>query len=590
MPPSTPGASGGRGGSPSTGEGGRSPLSPTGLTGAQALSESLLRAGTKRIYGIVGTTLVGFLNGLYDYKDRLQYVSCRHEMVAGGMADAEARVTGRPGVFVVHGGPGALNASLALAVAQRDCSPVVAIAGGVPREIERFQGMSQLDQARAHAATTKAVFKAGSVAQIPGQLALAFRTAASGCPGPVMLEVPQDLWDMKEEVTWDGLKFEREAPPAPSDGDVTGVLDELARAERPLLLAGGGILSSGGWEELRRFAEKLHIPVAATGNGRGALPEDHALCLGKVGYAGGTFQADYALEHADYILCVGCGISDMTTYHVSSPVPGKVALVNIDPDYIGRQKASLPVVRAVTSDARLFLQLALARPGGPGNWDPWRATLDQQKRKWTRSLESFLARPKGGLAGKVMAALQKVVPRDAIVVGGAGLHLIYATDYLPTLAPRSFLYSNNYGAMGFGFAAAMGAKMAFPGREVVAVLGDGELMMMGLGDLETAVRHNLKIRVFVVNDNAYRVLRATQALQYKGRFFGTEHKNPDFVALARAFGATGVRIETPEQIEAGLKEALGAPGPSLVEIPTDANDLPPTNIEAVLRMRQKGRA
>jgi acetolactate synthase-1/2/3 large subunit len=562
------------------------------LTGAHALAESLLRAGTKRIYGIVGTTLVGFLNGLYDYRDKLQYVSCRHEMVAGGMADAEARVTGRPGVFVVHGGPGALNAALALAVAQRDCSPVVCIAGGVPREIEGFRGMSQLDQAQAHAATTKAVLRADSVADIPARLVEAFRTAASGCPGPVLLEVPQDLWDMEGEVGLDGLRFERNPPPAPSDGDVDAILGDLRKAERPLLLAGGGVISSGGWDELKRFAEAWKLPVATTGNGRGALPEDHPLCLGKAGYAGGTYAADYALEHADYVLCVGCGISDMTTYHVSSPVPGRVAMVNLDPDYMARQKASLssPVARTITADARLFLQLAAARPAGPGNRDAWRAALDPQKRKWERSLDAFTARPKGALAGKVMVALRKVLPRDAIVVGGAGLHLIYAMDYLPALAPRSFLYSNNYGAMGFGLAAAMGAKMAHPEREVVAVLGDGELMMMGLGDLETAVRHSLKIRAFVVNDNSYRVLRATQAIQYKGRFFGTEHKNPDFVKLAQAFGATGVRIDSPEKIDAGLEEALGAPGPALVEIPTDPNDLPPTNIEAVLRMRQKGRA
>lgn len=562
------------------------------LTGAHALAESLLRAGTKRIYGIIGTTLVGFLNGLYDYREKIQYVSCRHEMVAGGMADAEARVTGRPGVFVVHGGPGSLNAGLALAVARRDCSPVVCIAGGVPREIERFEGMSQLDQALAHAATTKAVFKADSVAQIPQQLAKAFRTASSGCPGPVLLEIPQDLWDMKEEVVLDGLRFERDPPPAPSDADVDGILGDLKKAERPLLLAGGGVLSSGGWGELREFAERWKVPVATTGNGRGALPENHPLCLGKAGYAGGTYAADYALEHADYILCVGCGISDMTTYHVSSPVPGKVAMVNLDWEYMARQSASLtsPVVRSVAADARLFLQRALSRPGGPANCDPWRAALDLQKRKWERSLDAFAARPKGALAAKVMVALRNIVPKDTIVVGGAGLHLIYAMDYLPLHGPRSFLYSNNYGAMGFGLAAAMGAKMAFPEREVVAVLGDGELLMMGLGDLETAVRHRLKIRVFVVNDNSYRVLRATQAIQYRGRFFGTEHGNPDFVKLAEAFGATGVRIEGPEQIHAKLKQAFGAPGPALVEIPTDPNDLPPTNVEAVLRMRQKGRA
>lgn len=562
------------------------------LTGSQALAESLLRAGVKRVYGIVGTTLVGFLNGLYDYRDRIQYVSCRHEMVAGGMADAEARLTGRPGVFAVHGGPGALNAALSLAVAYKDCSPVVCVAGGVPREVEKFDGMSQLNQKGVHAEYTKGVFKAGSVAQIPQQFAQAWRTAASGCPGPVVLEVPQDLWDLKEDVAWDGFKFEPGPPPAPPEGDVDGVLDDLKRAERPLLLAGGGVLSSGGWEEVRRFAEKWQLPVATTGNGRGALPEDHPLCLGKAGYAGGTLAADYALEHADYVLCVGCGISDMTTYHVSSPVPGAVAIVNIDADYISKQRASLSntLARGVACDARLFLQKALARQGGPGNWDPWRAALEQQKKRWQRQLDSYLARPKPSLPAKVMESLRKALPKDAIVVGGAGLHLLYAENFIPVTAPRSFLYSNNYGAMGFGFAAAMGAKLAFPDREVVAVLGDGEFMMMGLGDLETAVRHGLKLRVFVLNDNAYRVLRATQAIQYRGRFFGTDHKNPDFAKLAQAFGATGLRIDSPERIEAVLEEAFGAPGPAVVEVPTDPNDLPPTNMEAVLRMRQKGRS
>ncbi len=562
------------------------------LSGAHALCESLLRAGTKRIYGIIGTTLVGFLNGLYDYKERIQYVSCRHEMVAGGMADAEARTTGRPGVFAVHGGPGALNASLALTVARKDCSPVVAIAGAVGRELEPWDGMSQLDFTRSHAGVVKEMFRAGSVADVPRQFARAWRTALSSCPGPAMLVVPQDLWDMKEDTLLDGLSLDPDPPPAPSTADVHGVLDDLRRAERPLLLAGGGVLSAGAWDELKQFAERWRLPVATTGNGRGSIPEDHPLALGKAGYGGGTMAADYALEHADFILCVGCGISDMTTYHVSSPVPGRVAIVNVDPEYIGRQRAALSskVARSIACDARLFLQRALGAPGGPGNWDPWWATLEPQKRRWRRSLDGFVARPKGALPAKVLTALRKLIPPDSIVVGGAGLHLIYAMDYLPTRAPRSFLYSNNYGAMGFGFAAALGAKMAHPGREVVAVLGDGEFLMVGVGDLETAVRQKLNIRVFIVNDGSYGVLRTTQALQYKGRFLGTRHSNPDFAALARSFGATGLRIESPEQIESVLKEALGAPGPAVVEIPVDPNDLPPTNVEAVLRMRQKGRS
>ncbi len=561
-------------------------------SGAHALCETLLRAGTKRVYGIIGTTLVGFLNGLYDYKDRIQYVSCRHEMVAGGMADAEARTTGRPGVFVVHGGPGALNAALALTVARKDCSPVVAVAGGVGRELEAWDGMSQLDFARSHAGLVKEMLRAGSVADIPRLFAQAWRTALSGCPGPTMLVVPQDLWDATGEIGLDGLSFEPDPPPAPPPAEVQGVIDDLKRAERPLLLAGGGVLSAGAWDELRKFAEKWRLPVATTGNGRGAIPEDHPLSLGKAGYGGGTLAADYALEKADYILCVGCGISDMTTYHVSSPVPGRVAVVNIDADYIARQRATLSskVARGVAADARLFLQRAIEAPGGLGNLDPWRAKLEEQKKRWQRTLDAYAARPKGTLPAKVLAALRKGLPGDAIVVGGAGLHLIYAMDYLPTLAPRSFLYSNNYGAMGFGFAAALGAKMAHPGREVVAVLGDGEFLMVGAGDLETAVRQKLAVRVFIVNDGSYGVLRATQALQYKGRFLGTRHSNPDFAALARAFGATGVRIESPEQIEAALKEALGAPGPAVVEVPVDPNDLPPTNVEAVLRMRQKGRS
>ena len=552
------------------------------MNGGQALAGALLKMGAERVYGIIGTSNIGFVDALFEVKDRLRYISCRHEQVAASMADAEGRLTGRPGVAMVHSGPGALNAMISAGNAYKDCSPFIIITGAVKRRLAASDGMLELDHRRLFAPLCKGTFRIGATTEVPAVFAEAYRAAISGARGPVLIEVPEDVWVEAAEVDLDSMVLEAEAPPPLKEDDVRAAIDMLSAAKLPLVLAGGGIAYAGASSELVKFAERLGVPVATTGNGRGVISETHPLSLGRAGFGGGNLIADKALERADALLCVGCGISDMTTYEFTLPLGMDNIMVASISGYMAPQA---PPARVSLCDAAEFLTAAnTMQVDKSGTAEAWTETLADARATWAMMLDGALARPGDLPSGARLArGLAASLPADAVVCVGAGTHLLYAMDFMPCTEPLTFMSTVNFGSMGFGFAANLAAKAIDPERASIAMLGDGDFAMT-LQDLETAVREGLGVKVFVMNDSQYRVLNIRQKLSFAGRVHGTEHGNPDFAELARSFGAAGYRLDREELIEEVLDSALAEEGPVVIDVIVDPEDLPPLNLEATLRM------
>lgn len=550
---------------------------------AQIMIEGMLAMGAERIYGIAGTSNIAFLDALHQYRDSIRYVSCRHEQVAASMADAEGRLTGTPGVVVTHSGPGTLNALISVGNALKDCSPMVVLSGAIKRKLKGSDGMLEADHRRVFASLCKGVFRIEDAGKAQAVFSQAYALAMSDARGPVLIEVPEDVW--REEVGEDALRFRLrpEHPPALHIEDVWRSLDLFEHARRPLILAGGGVAYSGCSGRLKRFVEKLRVPVVTTGNGRGVFPENHPLSFGRVGFAGNVL-ADIPLQEADLVLGLGCTISDMTTYEYTMPVQGEVILVNIDLTAMlsSHFRASLTIEASVGD----YLQEALqgTRDTPAIDCREWLDRLDTAREEWRAAWGPATTSDKVPLSpARVMRELHGLLPPEHVITSGAGMHQLYPVCFLPCLRPLSWLCSVNFGSMGFGFPAALAASLVHPEIPVVAVLGDGDFMMT-VQDLETAVREGIGVKVLVINDGMYRVLNFRQRTQFEGRTIGTSHGNPDFAALAASFGARGLRMEKPEEIRPVLEEMLAEEGPVVVEVAADPDDIPPLNFEANLRM------
>ncbi len=553
---------------------------------AQVLLEGLKAMGCRRVYGVVGTSNVAFVSALYDYRDELRYVSCRHEQVAGSMADTEGRLTGKPGVVVTHSGPGTVNALLSVACAFKDSSPMICISGAVKRKLQGTGGQLEADHLHVFGPFCKGVFRIEDAREAASVVSEAFRLTLSGAKGPVLIEVPEDVWEEEAAEGLPEFRFVVDPKPKVRTEDVKKALGRLRDARRPLLISGGGVAGAGAGDRMVRFAEAVQAPVITTGNGRGTVPETHPLCLGRAGFGGGNTVADTALSRADVILGLGCRISDLMTYEYTMPVEGEVCLVGIDRKAM--EQSGFKAHQRVEADPGGFLELALEEIRGyePGSREEWWKILKPVQEQWNALLEASIASDKSPLSpGRVIHELSGLLPPDHIVAVGSGMHVMYPMAFLPCVRPLSYLQSVNFGAMGFGFPAALAAGLIHPEKEVVVILGDGDFMMT-LQDLETAVREGIRVRVLIINDGMYRVLNFRQRMQFQGRVIGTCHGNPDFAGLARTFGAAGWRLERPEEIRPVLEEALRADGPSVVDVIVDPDDMPPANIEAALRMSE----
>jgi acetolactate synthase-1/2/3 large subunit len=543
---------------------------------AEVVVACLRHLGVKRVYGLIGTSILDFIDALRD--SGIRYLSTRHEQVAVSMADAEGRITGRPGVATVHAGPGFLNSLISVANAYKDSSPLLLISGAVKRRLAGLDSWLEVPQREIIKPLVKAVYRIDKPLEAARIVAEAYSLAASPPQGPVFVEVPEDVWSMPSEFANCEMKIT--TPPIVSLDDVKQVVELLQKARRPIILAGGGVNNPEGAALLFNVVERWKIPVAVTGNGRGAFPEDHPLFLGKVGFGGGNIVADNALLKADLVLALGAGLSDTTTYGYNYIPRGDIVAVNLDPL---ADRKPIPYTLRFYADAVDFLQKLTSFDVQYSPDSEWFKEIEELKSLWKMYLDEALSRryEKFVNPSRFFYELDKSLPRDFVMVGGQGMHIVYTFSFVRVRAVRGYLAAFNLGAMGFALPATLGAKLAAPTRDVYAVVGDGEFMMT-IQDLETATREKIPVKIIVVNDNSYRVLYARQKAQKMGRIFGTIHTNPDFVKLAEAFGVEAMSIERDEDIPRAIR-FITEPGLKLLELKISPDDFPPMNIEAALR-------
>jgi len=545
-------------------------------TGGRAVVELLKVEGVKHVFGIVGSTFLDVLDRLYD-DSSVEYINVRHEQAAAFMADGLARVTDGPGVCLVTSGPGATNLMTGVATAYVAHSPVVVLVGGIALDHYQKDAFQEYDLLSMFRPVTKHAVLINKAERIPELLRGALRTAMSGRPGPVFVEIPRDVLGGKLPPV-SALAPERYRvthPQAPPAAAVREAVERLRRAERPLLLVGGGATRAGANQLVVELSERCGIPMITAYGRNDAVPSAHPLYLGPLGRAGAP-EAAAACRRADLIVAVGSRLAQFTSQFDDRYVRPDTAIIQIDIEGrdIGRY---YPVAVGIQADARETVQAllsALDRDGAP-----------EERAAWRREAEALRAQRLARLAAetnlgtkpmkpqRAYAELRRVLPPETIVALDAGAAPAYGYDRLLFARPRTFLTPLDLGGLGFAFPVALGAKLGRPDAPVIAVHGDGGFLM-NAQEIETAVRHGIGVVTIVMNNNCWGSEKAYQKHFYESRFIGCDIGNPRYDQLARLFGAGGYYVEHPDQIGDAVKTALGAGAPAIIEIPIDPDEFP----------------
>jgi len=533
------------------------------MTGARALLETLRRQRVDAIFGIPGGAMIPVYDALYDME--IRHVLMRHEQCAAHAADGYARASGRVGVCMATSGPGATNLVTGIANAYMDSSPVVAFTGQVPKAYIGKDSFQETDIIGITTPITKCNFQVRSASEIPQTVKKAFYIASSGRPGPVLIDLPKDTqiesaeMDFDDDIELRGYRLNYEPHPL----QIERAVDLLTQAERPVIVAGGGVIASNASSELLALAELLLAPVATTLMGKGCIPENHPLSLGLLGMHG-TIASNTLVPEADVLLAVGVRFSDRTTGDVEGFCPeAQIIHIDIDPSEIGKNvKPHVPIV----ADAKRALRALYER-------------LNQRLRSRERSLwlsrvqelkreHEEMMRSEGGLKPpRLLVELRKLLPEDAIVTTEVGQNQMWAALYLKAYKPRTFISSGGLGTMGFGFPAAIGAKVACPDVPVVDIAGDGSFLMTEQ-DLASSVTSGIPIIVVVLNNSMLGMVAQWQRLFYNRRYSQVDlRRTPDFVKLAEAFGAQGFRVGSLEEFLRAVKEAMKSEVTTVIDVP-----------------------
>lgn len=527
------------------------------MTGSQAVARSLEREGVKLVFGLPGAQLMGILDALYEQPD-IRFITVRHEQSTTFMADGYARVKGKPGIALVVPGPGVQNASAGLTTAYSVSSPVLLLAGQVESHmLGQDKGAlheinDQLDLVRPVTKWCRRVLK---VEEIPDAIHEAMKQMKTGRPRPTEIEIPPDVLASRAEVKL--LEPEEYPPLAPNREQVSRAADLLIAAKKPLLWAGGGVIAADSSRELTALAEEQGIPVATTAEGKGAIPEDHALSLGAAYH--GIGATAWAAPNADILLAVGTRFSRQMSGATKACAPQRLIHIDADAAVIGK---NYPAEIAIVADAKAALQMLLkelrkkARPSE--RWPV--ADLEGFRTNNQKYLEA-----NAPLQREIIGEMQKALPDDSILVSGITNVAYWSYFAYRVKRPRAYLTASYAATLGFAFPTALGAKMAAPEKPVVSISGDGGFMY-ALPELATAVKYGINVIALVFVDNAFGASLNDQRTRYGGRLFGTDLYNPSFAQVAEVFGAKGIKVE-PENIGKALEQALETPRPTVIEVP-----------------------
>ncbi len=537
------------------------------MTGGQALIECLHRAGVDTIFGHPGGAALPLYDSLYDAR-AIRHVLVRHEQVAAHAAVGYHRVTGKVGVCMATSGPGATNLITGIADALMDSAGVVAITGQVSTHAIGTDAFQEADVMGITTPITKHNAQVQRAAELPRVVLQAFLIAGSGRPGPVLVDIPRDIASAEAEFEFPeqiALRSGKIPPAVPSPNQIAAAAALLRQAARPVIYAGGGVITGNAAAELTALARRTRIPVTTTLMGKGGFPETDPLSLGMLGMHG-TAYANYAINAADVILAVGARFDDRVTGRLSDFATGaRFIHIDIDPAEIGKNKpAHVPIV----GDAKEALR-ALDAQTPPPDCEPWHRQVAEWKARYP------LRYRQTGDTIKPQFAIEQVyrlTEGRAIVVTDVGQHQMWAAQFYLTAEPRTWLTSGGLGAMGFGFPAALGAQIGRPGALVCALLGDGGFQMT-LQDLGTAVEWGLPLKLYVLDNGSLGMVRQWQQLFYRERYSHVFLKNPDFAKLAEAYGAVGINVRRVDELEPAVRRSLEVTDrPCVVTIAVDPEE------------------
>lgn len=538
------------------------------LTGAQILAECLLEQGVDTVFGYPGGAVLNIYDALYQYSDRIRHILTAHEQGAAHAADGYARATGKTGVVIATSGPGATNLVTGIATAYMDSVPVVAITGNVATDLLGRDSFQEVDITGITMPVTKHNFIVKDVADLAPVVRKAFRIARSGRPGPVLIDIPKDITAALCEYEQAELADTKPAKPF-SDADKDKALELILQSQKPLIYAGGGVISSEASEELIAFAERIHAPVCSSVMGLGGFPGNHPQYIGTIGMHG-AYETGMATQQSDLILVAGARFSDRVAGD-RKRFGENASIIHIDIDRAEIGK-NVQVQCSIVGDLKDVLSSLTE-------------CIEQQNHDaWFKQIEAWRAEcmPAPGTDGvtpdpaHILNVLRTLTGEDDRIVTDVGQHQMWTAQTYRFLKPRTFLTSGGLGTMGYGLGAAVGAQVACPNKRVVLVSGDGSFHM-NCNELVTLASYELPIVIVLMNNSVLGMVRQWQKLFYGSRFSQTDpHRKTDFTALAKAYGIEGLCIEKESEVESTLKKAFTMNRPVLVDcrISPDANVLP----------------
>ena len=536
-------------------------------TGAQLICESLLREGVDVVFGLPGGAILPLYQTLPQYPE-LRHILVRHEQGAAHAADGYARVTGRPGVAWATSGPGATNLVTGIATAQMDSVPMVAVVGQVMRAAIGSDAFQETDTTGISLPVTKHNHLVLYAEEIPRIVKEMFHIASTGRPGPVLIDVPKDVQTDEVSLPFDsfdeyyaGVEIDLPGYRPTLEGSgrqIKKAAELIDRAERPVILAGHGVIFSEAFDEVRELAEKAQIPVITTLLGISGFPDDHVLCVGMPGMHGMAY-ASLAIEEADLLIALGMRFDDRITGSPSAFARGSKKIhVDIDPSEIGKNvQVDVPIV----GDVKRVLRKLNPRVAESSHTD-WLHRIDRLKAEHP----SMRIRETDKLLPQyIMRELSEATDGDAIIVTGVGQHQMWAAQHYTYKHPRTLITSGGSGAMGYEVPGAMGAQVGAPDRVVWSVAGDGGFQMT-MAELATIAENNIPVKFAIINNNYLGMVRQWQQFYYDSDYVATGYTgNPDFVKLAEAFGIMGIRVTDKIQVRPSIEQANAHDGPVVVD-------------------------
>ncbi len=541
----------------------------TPVTGSEILLESLKRENVEVVFGLPGGAVLPLYDALYSAG--IRHLLVRHEQAAGFAADGYARVTGKPGVCLVTSGPGATNLITALTSAQMDSIPIVALTGQVPQSLIGKDGFQEADTIGISLPCTKQSFLVRSAAEIPRVIHRAFQTAVSGRPGPVLVDLPKSALLEKTTPHYPNNESGAQGTLRRREWDqeeIECAAAMILESRRAVLYAGGGTIHSEAWPELSELAELSQIPVTTTLMGLGAFPSCHPLSLGMLGMHG-SYSTNMAVCESDLLIAVGARFDDRVTGRLKDfAAEARKIQIDVDPSEAGK---NVRVDLALIGDAKEALRAIIAalkrgRPSAARDRRAWLDRIDGWRREHPLQYDKSadIVKPQF-----VIETISRHVDEDAIIAVDVGQHQMWAAQFYDFYQPRTWLSSSGLGSMGYGFPAAMGAQLAFPNRQTIAIVGDGGFQMT-LNDLATAAQYRVPVKIVVLNNRALGMVRQWQEIFFEKRYCDIDlNFAPDFAKLAESYGIRGRKVEHQKDVDGAVREMLSDRNPCLIDFWVD---------------------